>query len=140
VKHAQEQVEEPKKKRKGQTAEERTMNKLLKVSNKKAQNKAPSMKSLKLSQQSTHAPKKRSNTKVEVLVTDEVQDGDSSGGDTVLYVSGDQSQVPKREGSKIAKKRASRSSFVWPHAFKKMLSNEDKNLVCVCFKQTGGTD
>jgi hypothetical protein len=140
VKHAQKQEDEPNKKRKGKTGEERTMNKLLKVSNKKGQNKAPSMKSLKLAvaPQSTNAPKKRSNTKVEVI--DGVQDGDSSGGDTVVYVSGEQSEVPKRERSKSAKKRASRSSFVWQHAFKKMLSNEDKNLVCIFVKQAGGTN
>jgi hypothetical protein len=88
--------------------------------------------------QSTNAPKKRSNTKIEVI--DAVQDGDSSGGDTVVYVSGDQSEVPKRGRSKSANKRATRSSFVWPHAFKKMTSNEDKNLVCIFVKQAGGTN
>ena len=109
------------------------MNKLLKVTTKKDQNKAPSMKTLKLAVRSPHATKKPSN-KLEELFSadsddDEVHSGGSSGGDTVEYVSGEQNKPQAKVTPKSARKRAKRSSIVWQHAFRKMPSNDDKNLV-----------
>jgi hypothetical protein len=144
-KHQQEQEDEPKKKRKGQSGEERTMNKLLKVATKKDQNKAPSMKTLKLAVRSPHATKKPSK-KLELFGVDsdddEEHDGASSGGDTVVYESGEQNKPQAKVTPKSARKRASRkrSSIVWQHAFKKMPSNDDKCLVSLFAIQYGLID
>ena len=127
------EVVQEKRKRKGQSAEEKTKNKLVKVASSKNQNKAPTRKSLGLSQpgsavRTPTAEIKKGKKKAESVVLDDSEEDESSTGDTVIYQGESTTGTPKS-----STKRKKRVSIAWAQGILKMPSNEEKTLVSSLF-------